>query len=568
MKRLLSLLCLLLPAAVLSAASYRYVVLPVEFSDVSFTDTNKYIKEKVQTAQDYLNSQFSPSSSFVFHVFPSEKLPYPLFHYGANTSSAKDVGIAEAIRGACMQSKEDFSHYDCNNDGYIDNICIIFAGHSESDGSGSQYIWPQHLYMHDLGGGFALSGKVADSFTVCSEFSSAGVFCHEFLHSFGLMDLYDTDGKLSGGTSKGLWGKLSIMDNPDSMSNLSAIELEHLNLGSCMEVKEGEYSLRPLSRAKEYLRIDTDNQDEYFLLECRDNEGWDASLGGHGLVVYHIDRSLNDSWYSDMYRRNLSAAERWSLNQVNCRPEHACARVVEAVPGSDDFRNVFFPQDGHGSFGSETNPPFRFWSGNTSSLALTNITLQQDGSVNFKLITPLNILSADVFQDAAIISWSIDESLAVKECTVTWRTQDSSASSKYSTSTVIPGPSGICSATLESLAPQTDYQANVKLICYDGAVYSRTIEFRTKMVVSGARPYIWVKSLEQADDGSFIAGGKLPLRIFNGEGVETVRWYFNGLRIFPEEDGHWTLKSSGLLKAEVWYSDGSKEIIIKRLRVQ
>lgn len=568
MKRLSALLLFLLPTVILSAETYRYAVIPVEFSDVSFTDTRRYVADKVSTAQAYLNSQFSPSRSIVLDILPSVKLAHPQSRYGSNSSSTKDTGLDLAIREACAQCKSDFSIYDNDSDGLIDNICLIFAGRSESDGGDESCIWPQHVYLHDLGSTLSLSGKTADSFSICSELSSTGVFCHEFFHSFGLMDMYDTDGKLSGGTSKGLWDRLSIMDNPGYMTNLCSIELEQLGLGTSLEEKEGEYILRPISKSKEYLRLNSDNQDEYFLLECRDNEGWDAFLGGRGLVIYHIDRSLADSWYSDMYRRNLSALERWNFNQVNCRPEHECARVVEAVPGSDNFKNVFFPQDGHTAFGSETNPPFRFWSGNTSNSALTGITLLPDGSVSFNLIKPLIVTSTDIFQDAAIIAWTIGGGLSVKECLVSWYAPGSSSPETQGSMTVLPTSSLVCSATIEGLAPQTDYQASVKLICYDGSIYSKSIEFRTRMMVQGARPYIWLNALERNGDGSFIAGSRTPLRIFNAENVENIRWYFNDLRIFPEEDGRWTLPSSGTLKAELWRSDGSKEIIIKQLTVR
>ncbi len=568
MKRLISTLAAaILAAAAAAAASYRYAVIPVEFSDVSFTDQEACVSGKVLTAQEYFNSQFSPTRTFVFDILPVVKLPYPVSRYGTNTSSLKDAGLDEALRVACIQSRADFSVYDNDGDGIIENICIIMAGKSEADGGGAECIWPQHLYLSDRGGTLNLGKKTADSFSICTEFSTDGTFCHEFAHSLGLQDLYDTDGKLSGGTSKGLWGTLSIMAGTDQLSNFCAIELEQLGLGTPLTLSEGSYTLKPLSRSKEYLRIDSDNPGEYFLLECRDNNGYDSGIGGSGLVIYHIDRSLADGWYSDTYRRNLSAMERWSLNQVNCRPEHQCARVVEAVPGTDEVSEIFFPQQGRTSFGSETDPPFRFWSGATSSLALNDITSEADGSISFSLITPLTVTCTDIFQDAAIVNWTVAGGLQVRECRISWHASDGSTASggeQY----VIPYSEGTYSATLSSLSPQTDYQATVRVICTSGAIYSRSLEFRTKMQADGTLPYIWLSSLERGDDGSFKAGGRLPLRIYNPVGAQSVRWYFNGLRIYPSMDGWWTLQSSGLLKAEIWHADGTKDIITKQITVR
>lgn len=567
MKRLFSTLSAILLSAALSlAASDRYAVIPVEFSDVTFTDRDKGVTAKVLKAQEYFNSQFSPSRSLTFDILPVVKLPYPVSRYGYNSSTLYDAGLDEALRVACIQSRADFSAYDNDGDGFIDNICIITAGSSEADGAGSSCIWPQHIFLHDRGGTLTMGSKTADSFSVCTEFSPDGTFCHEFAHSFGLQDMYDTDGKLSGGASKGLWGTLSLMDDSHGTPNFSAIELEQLGLGNRLQLSEGSFRLRPLSKAKEYLRIDTDNQDEYFLLECRDRSGWDAGIGGAGLVIYHIDRSLADSWYSDMYRRNLTAAERWSLNQVNCRPEHQCARVVEAIPGAENIAQIFFPQPGHTSFGSETDPPFRYWSGTTSGLALSGITLQADGSVHFEVITPLGIDGCDVFQDAAIISWTVPASLSVRECRISWHAADNPA--LKGSKSLTPDASGFCAATISDLAPQTTYQATVRVVCTDGAIYSKSLEFKTKMQIQGARPYIWLGSLERNGNGTFKAGGKLPLRIYNPGDAVAVHWYFSGLRVYPGEGGWWTLDSSGILKAEVWRPDGSKDVIIKRLTVE
>ena len=565
MKRLLTIIFgILLPVASTFAASYRYAVIPVEFSDVSFTHTEQEIAQTVNTARQYFDSQFAPSRTFVFDLLPVIKLPYPMSRYGANSSSAKDAALDEALRVACIQSRADFSQYDNDGDGLIDNICIITAGESESEGGGASAIWPQHLYLHDRGGTLGLSGKNADSFSVCSESSPIGIFCHEFAHSLGLMDMYDTDGRLSGGTSKGLWSKLSLMDDGRGLPNFCAIELEQLGLGTPLTLKEGSFRLSPLSQKKEYLRIDADRSGEYFLLECRDKQGWDKDLDGQGLVIYHIDRSLGDGWYSDMYRRNLSARERWTLNQVNCRPEHQCARVVEAVPGTEDIAQIFFPQSDHTSFGSETDPPFRFWSGTTSSLAISGITLLDDGSVTFNIITPLTITDLSIIQNTAIISWTLPAGLQLKECLVSWHSPDGAAGYM----SVNPKESGVYSAIIQGLVPQTDYQATVRVVCTDGAIYSRLVEFRTKMMIHGSHPFIYLNSLERNEDGSFLAGGMLPLHIYNAQDAQKVEWYFNGVRIYPGDNGYWELTASGTLRAEMWLSDGSKTIITKQLTVR
>jgi hypothetical protein len=54
---------------------------------------------------------------------------------------------------------------------------------------------------------------------------------------------------------------------------------------------------------------------------------------------------------------------------------------------------------------------------------------------------------------------------------------------------------------------------------------------------------------------------------YNTAGAEEVVWGFNGKKILPEDDGYYTLKESGTLKAYVYWEDGSKDIIEKKINV-
>ena len=567
MKRLaIALAMLLLPAAMLLAAGKRLVVIPVEFSDVRFCVLSSNTYPELERSKDYLSDQFgSIYGQFTIDIMPVVRLTNKLSYYGANSTTQKDEFLAEAIKVACIQTKASYSIYDNDNDGYVDNVCIITAGRSESDGGGADCIWPQQGFLHEHGGTIMAGGMTIDCYTVCSEYSTAGTFCHELGHVFGLQDLYDTDGRLSGGTCKGLWGTLSLMDWGGVLPCLSAIELETLGIGTPVEPDGNHVTLRPIGTSREYMRLESGNPGEYFLLECRSSSGWDECVGGRGLVVYHIDKSLSDAWYSDAYGRSLTAAERWELNQINCRPEHPCAKVVEAVPGTDNVAEVFFPQNGRTAFGAGTDPSFRYWSGETSERALNNITVNGDGSVSFDLIIPIAITGTDVFQDAAIISWTVDGSMSVSRMNVTWHDE---ANRLLGSNTLYPNEKGIYAATLEGLEPLTAYSATVQVVTTSGPAFHRSVSFRTKSRSQNARPFIYLNSVERQQDGSFAQGTLFPLRIYNASNVNQVIWYHNGLRIFPTTGGYWEATTSGDLKAEVWYTDGSCEIITKQITVR
>ena len=561
-----------LPLA-LFAEGFRAVVIPVEFSDLSFTDRQSSVDSKVQVARSYFNDQFSPTRTFTFDVLPTVRLNKIYSWYGANSSVSRDFRCGELVRDVLSLVAADLSTYDNDGDGIIDNIYILAAGPSEADGAGADYLWPQQGLMSEHGGRISHSSRLVDSFAVCPELASPAVFCHEFAHVFGLADLYDTDGSGSSGTAKGLWGKLSLMDLGMAQSgnypaNFSAIELEQLGIGNKIPFYTGRVTMSPTSRNKEYIRIDSDTEGEYYLLECRSATGWDRNLDGGGLVIYHIDKSDNNAWYSDLYKRNLTARERWALNQVNCRPDHQCAYVVSAIPGSGEFKEAFFPQPGRTSFGSDTDPALRFWNGKTSRYAIDRITVNDDGSVSFYILAPVTILSSQVFQDSIIICWITDGEMDVRYCNVSWYEDDSKGGSMLGSDRVMTQEDGNFYYVIEGLKPSSAYSVRIQAISDGGAAFSNSLSLETKGRQSGAHPFIYLNSISRNKNGSFKAGESIPLRIYNLEDAEQVVWYFNNMRILPASDGYWHPGSNGTLKAEIWYKDGSMEIITKRINIE
>lgn len=576
MNRLISTtLCLLALAIPLHAAEHRVAVVPVEFSDVSFQDKTINVDKKVARAKEYFNDQFSPYRSFRFDVLPTVKLSRAQSWYGANSTTRKDERIDQLVRDACLLLSGDMSVYDNDGDGIIDNICIITSGGNEADGDGVDCIWPQQGFLNERGGTASVSGKTVDCFTVCSEKAGLGTFCHEFAHSFGLQDLYDTDGKGSGGESSGVWGSLSLMDKGSANDggntppNFCAIELEQLGIGKQLPLVYGYNTLRPVGSSKEYIRIDSDTEGEYFLLECRDNKGWDTCAGGSGLLIYHIDRSENDSWYSDYFNRNLSASERWQNNQVNCRPDHQCAIILAATPGTDDISRIFFPQPGKTIFGAETDPAFRYWNGNTATQIINDITSSADGSVIFSIIIPIVLNEMSVFQDAVILNWTTGSSLVVNECEVSWQEEGNQSSFGRHKTKALKHSEEHYSATLEGLTPATAYKITIKAICSDGTVHSKTDSFTTKSLQKNARPFIYLRTVNRNDDGSLARGEKLPLRVYNVQNADAVvEWFFDEKPIVPGSDGFWHITYSGTLKAKVRFPDGSTEVLVKELTVR
>ncbi len=535
---------------------FRMVVIPVQFEDRDFTCTVEQLGQTVQQAEDYFNSQPGLEDEYRFDLVPVITLPKPVSYYGANYSDRQDVLLHEAVRYACSKSGLDFSPYDNDQDGSVDNVFIITAGLSEADGAGEEWIWPQHGRLKDHGGTIEAGGQTINSFCVCTELTldntdspkeaGHGIFCHEFCHYLGLADLYDTDGEGSGGTAEGL-RNTGIMDNGcknDEVPDFCAVDLEILGKGKSMALTAGSHTLKPLNRSGEYFKAAGTDQDEFFLFECRE---------GKGLAIYHIDRSGNDAGWSDYYKRDLTARERWEFSQVNCRPDRQCAQLL--VPDTDGD-GLYFPQGGLDSFGSDTTPAFRFQDGSTSPIALTGIRTNPDGSVSFEVKEPLAMEKCTVFQDAAIISWRTDGSMGeIEGYEISWNSQRGSFSTTASRDAV--------SWTLEGLSPQTPYNFTIRVKYARGGSFSISSSFVTKVYRNDSHPYIYLKGSDRKADGRFEKGARIPLRVFNAPNASEVKWYFNGRRITPGADGYYTVTEKGRLKAEVLCEDGSTDILIK-----
>ncbi len=156
----------------------------------------------------YENSSgaFDPQFDVVGPVTLSRSFSY----YGANDDEGNNMAVRaremviEAIRIVDQNLGVDFSQYDNDGDGTIDNVFVYFAGHNEAEGGGENTIWPHAWSTYDQS--ITVDGVTTSSYACTSELRAAagtsmsgiGTYCHEFGHVIGLPDFYDTDGDENG----------------------------------------------------------------------------------------------------------------------------------------------------------------------------------------------------------------------------------------------------------------------------------------------------------------------------------------------------------------------------------
>lgn len=257
--------------------------------------------------KDQSNGLFDLQFDVVGPVTVSNKVSY----YGSNNSWGDDLRpekmVEEAVR--LSSSQVDFSDYDWDNDGYVDQIFVLYAGYSEAQGAAAYTIWP-HAYNLSYAGITPpmFNGVKIDAYACSSELSGKsgstpdgiGTFCHEFSHNLGLPDLYDID--YSGGYGMYIW---SLMDagcycGPNLCGevpcNFTGYERWLCGWADLTELKEGcviDNMPSVSAYGPTYLVRNRSYADEYYLLENRQQTGWDAYLPAHGLLVMHVDYDRN-----------------------------------------------------------------------------------------------------------------------------------------------------------------------------------------------------------------------------------------------------------------------------------
>ena len=349
---------------------------------------------------DYFKAQSGGQFLLDFDVAGPVTLPHGYSYYGQNDDDGYDKRPKEMVREACqaVDGSVDFSKYDWDGDGEVEEVFVVYAGNGEHDTANQpSLIWPHMDNLANYGEQLTLDGVTINTYACASELngdktlSGIGTFCHEFSHCMGFPDMYDT---ASDGNNFGM-GSWDLMDygsyNGDGYVPAGYSGYEKMVCGWTTPIElDKPMTVNGMERLADmgqtYIIYNKGNRNEYYILENRQQSGFDKYLPGSGLLIERVD-----------YDKDI-----WEWNAVNTTnggyyPEgsytpsyndHQRITIFHANNIEYDGNNATYPYASLDSLTDSSQPAATVWNANADGTYLMHcrvygITQNADGTVAF-----------------------------------------------------------------------------------------------------------------------------------------------------------------------------------------
>ncbi|MEZ5359482.1 MAG: M6 family metalloprotease domain-containing protein [Candidatus Zixiibacteriota bacterium] len=273
--------------------------------------------------------------------------------------------VQEAI--ALANADVDFSEYDNDGDGWVDGIFVVHAGTGyEETGNDCEihsHKWSIPAVQYD-GVWISTYSIEPEESPTSGSIIPIGVFCHEFGHVLGLPDLYDTDYSSSG---VGRWAVMSggsYNNGSKTPATFCAWSKYQLGWSEPYLVDSNVVDVEIVASASSNTSYRVWKNglvtSQYFLIENKYKTGYDSYLPGEGLLIWHIDNSVGgnyNEWHPLVFLEQADG--KFDLQYDNNNGDNG-----DPFPGSSHAYN----------FDDETTPNSRDYSGNTTQVAVWNIS--------------------------------------------------------------------------------------------------------------------------------------------------------------------------------------------------
>lgn len=353
----------------------------------------------VGSVRDYFLAQSNGQFELDFDVVGPVTMSKNYGYYGYDNAYQKDEKVYEMIKEACdgIQDQVNLKDYDWDGDGEADQVFFLYAGLGQASGGSNSTIWPHESELRYWPCGvlsystgkintYACANELQPETQGSSRYISAGIgtICHEFSHCLGFADMYDTTG--AGGYGMSVFDVMdqgSYNGNGFVPCNYTAFERIYAGWVEAIEL-DAPATVKDMKSVSDYGRpfimYNYKNTNEYFLMENRQNTGWDEGLyGSNGLLITHVNY----------------VPSRWANNSVNSSAEKIqCCTVVNADGSHTQYslQGDLYPYEVKGvtmndEFTDESEPAAKLYTKNSDNSYALGIPITQikrsKGSVSF-----------------------------------------------------------------------------------------------------------------------------------------------------------------------------------------
>lgn len=372
---------------------YKNVINGKDFSD----EEEGY----VGSVRDYFLAQSNGQFELDFDVVGPVTMSKNYGYYGNDGAYQKDEKVYEMIKEACdgIKDQVNLKNYDWDGDGEADQVFFLYAGLGQASGGSAGTIWPHESELRNWPCGvlsyptgkintYACANELQPETQGSSRYISAGIgtICHEFSHCLGFADMYDTTG--GGGYGMSVFDVMdqgSYNGNGFVPCNYTAFERIYAGWVEAIELIDPA-TVKDMKSVSDYGRpfimYNYKNTNEYFLMENRQNTGWDKGLyGSNGLLIVHVNY----------------VPSRWANNSVNASNEKIqCCTVVNADGSRENtqysLQGDLYPYEVKGvtmndEFTDESEPAAKLYTKNSDNSYALGIPITQikrsKGSISF-----------------------------------------------------------------------------------------------------------------------------------------------------------------------------------------
>lgn len=492
-----------------TTGSRKLICILMAFKDKPFTKTQSDFNNLFNqvgyntggatgSVKDYYLENSWGQFDLTVDVFGPYTASQNMSYYGGNDASGNDQNpralVTEAVNAA--DAAANYANYDNDGDGTVDGVYVIYAGYGEEAGASADAIWAHAWNITPV----TKDGKTISKYSCSAELrgnsgttiTTIGVICHEFGHVLGAPDYYDTDYS-TGGQFEGT-GKWDMMASGSWNNN--GVTPAHHNAYTKVKIygwatatvlsSATNVTVKPVKDNKSFYQINSTTSGEYWIMENRQQVGFDTYVPGHGLVIYHVHKDIATASSSN----NINATYPQKMYPV-CASATSNPGTTSSSYGSINSTGCPFPGSSNKtSFTDATTPNMKSWAGANTNSPMTSIAENattkditfafMGGSGGGTAPTATTVAASSITTNSATLNGTVNANNATTTVTFEWGTTTSLGNSINATPNSVTGTSNTnVTASLTGLSANTTYYYRVKAVSANGTTYGSTLNFTT-----------------------------------------------------------------------------------------